>query len=126
MSVETSAENRTREETTLSQERESPRRVVFWHRDLPPLSAEVLQEHQLEAVSCRVAGTISHRDELWDHCYQDLMRVATSRLEQEVARVGGHYAHVLDEAIDSRHDDRTGDTWLHGRFTYMAYREPGA
>lgn len=110
----------------MSKEPDSPRQVVFWHRELPPMSAEVLEEYEIEAVSSRVPGTMSHRDELWDHCYQDLMRVATSRLEQEVTRLGGHYAHVLDEAIDSRHDDRTGETWLHGRFTYVAYRQSGA
>jgi len=46
------------------------------------------------------------------------------RLEQEVARLGGDYAHVLDESIESRHDDTTGEGWLHGRFTYMLYRQP--
>jgi hypothetical protein len=44
------------------------------------------------------------------------------RLQQEITRLGGHYAHVLDESIDSKHDDATGDKWLHGRFTYMLYR----
>ena len=29
---------------------------------------------------------------------------------------------VLDEAVDSRHDDVTGETWLHGRFTYVLWR----
>ncbi len=31
-------------------------------------------------------------------------------------------AHILSESIDTRHDDRTGEAWLHGRFTYMLYR----
>jgi hypothetical protein len=39
------------------------------------------------------------------------------RLEQEVARLGGQYAHVLDETVDSRHDPVSGEAWLHGRFT---------
>jgi hypothetical protein len=39
-------------------------------------------------------------------------------------RLGGHYAHVLDESIDSRHDGVTSEAWLHGRFTYMLYRRP--
>jgi uncharacterized protein (DUF2384 family) len=47
-----------------------------------------------------------------------------TRLAQEVSRLGGHYAHVLDEAIDIRHDDAVVEAWLHGRFAYMLYRCP--
>ena len=96
--------------------------TVFWHRDLPPLHAEVLDEHTIEALSMRVPGTLAHRDELWDRCYTDLMKEADRRIEQEIARLGGHYAHVLDESIDSRHDDAAREAWLHGRFTYVLYR----
>lgn len=81
-----------------------------------------MAEHTVEANSSRIAGTIAHRDELWDRCYRQLMANAESRLTQEVVRLGGHYAHVLDEAIDPKHDDATGETWLHGRFSYMLYR----
>ena len=98
--------------------------VVYWHRDLPPLDAELMAEHTVEATSGRVPGTISHRDELWDRCYQELMTNVHARLVQEIARFGGHYAHVNDESIDTRHDDATGETWLHGRFSYMLYRRP--
>jgi hypothetical protein len=44
------------------------------------------------------------------------------RLIEEIARLGGRYAHVLDESIDTKHDPRTGEAWLYGRFTYMLYR----
>jgi CHAT domain-containing protein len=44
------------------------------------------------------------------------------RLEQEITRLGGHYAHVLDEHVDSRRDDASGESWLHGRFIYVLYR----
>jgi hypothetical protein len=54
-------------------------------------------------------GTIAHPDELWHACYEDLMTQARIRLEQEVARLGGHYAHVLDEVIHSRRDEVTGE-----------------
>jgi len=101
-----------------------PSQVVFWHRELPPVAADVVDEHVVEAISGRVAGTLSHRDELWEQCYQELMVHARERIEQEVARLGGHYAHVLDESIDSKHDDATGEAWLHGRFTYVLYRKP--
>jgi hypothetical protein len=103
-----------------------PSQVVFWHRELPPVAAEVVDEHVVEAVSGRVSGTLSHRDELWERCYQQLMTEARERIEQEVARLGGHYAHVLDESIDSKHDDATCEAWLHGRFSYVLYRMPGA
>ena len=99
-------------------------KVVYWHRDLPPLDAELMAEHTIEATSDRVEGTISHRDELWDRCYQELMANTQARLAQEIARLGGHYAHVHDESIDVRHDDATCETWLHGRFSYMLYRRP--
>jgi hypothetical protein len=44
------------------------------------------------------------------------------RLEQEVTRLEGRFAHVLDESIDSRHDDLTNESWLRGRFTYTLMR----
>ena len=72
----------------------------------------------------RVEGTIGHRGELWDRCYQELMTSTEARLVQEITRLGGHYAHVLDESIDIRHDDAAGTAWLHGLFTYALYRRP--
>lgn len=97
-------------------------KVVYWRQEWPPFDAEMIGEHTIEAVSERVPGTLAHRDELWDRCYEDLMRQASARLEQEVVRLGGRYAHVRDESIESRHDDATVETWLHGRFTYALYR----
>jgi hypothetical protein len=100
--------------------------VVHWHRDLPPLEAEVVAEHTVEADSSRVAGTLAHRDELWDRCYQELMANTESRLVREVARLDGHYAHVHHEAITPKRNDAAGEAWLHGSFTYMLYRRPSA
>src|SRR5512138_973880 len=100
-------------------------KVVYWHRDLPPLAAELVAEHTVEANSGRVSGTIAHRDELWDQCYAQLMANAEQRLIQEVHRLGGDFAHVHDEAIEPKHDDAAAQAWLHGRFTYMLYRRPG-
>ena len=98
--------------------------VVYWHRDLPPLDAELVAEHTVEASSSRVPGTLEHRNDLWDQCYQELMANTTIRMVEEVARLGGHYAHVNDEAISPKHDDAAGEAWLHGRFSYMLYRRP--
>ena len=92
--------------------------VVYWHRDLPPLDGNVLGEHVIEATSSRVPYTIAHRDELWNECYRDLMEETNRRIEQEVSRLSGRYAHVLNETIDTRHDDVSGESWLRGRFTY--------
>ena len=97
-------------------------KIVFWHRELPPLEAELMSEHTVEATSSRVEGTISHRDELWDRCYRDLLANTRERFTQEIDRLGGRYAHVLDEHVDSRHDDVAGEAWLRGRFTYVLYR----
>jgi hypothetical protein len=103
---------------------ETTPKTVYWHRELPPIDAEIMGEHTLEAASARIEGTIAHRDELWDRCYQDLMAKASSRLEEEIHRLGGHCAHVLDEIVDTRHDDVKGEAWLQGRFNYVLYRRP--
>ena len=100
------------------------RRIVYWHRDLPPLTAEICGDDVVEARSGHVTGSLSHRDDAWDRCYADLMTHAGTTIEQEVARRGAHYAHVKDEVIDTRHDDAKGETWLYGRFGYVLYREP--
>jgi hypothetical protein len=103
---------------------ETKEQVIYWHRELPPISAEAMSEHTVEATSGRVPGTLACRDELWCRCQEELMTRARSRLEDEVRRLGGAYAHVLSESIDSKHDDRTSQAWLHGQFTYMLYRRP--
>jgi hypothetical protein len=101
-------------------------KTVYWHRELPPLDAEIVAEHVVEAASARVPGTIAHRDDLWNACYEDLMARTQVRLEQEIARLHGDYAHVLGEAIDTCRDDAKGESWLRGRFSYVLYRRPAA
>jgi hypothetical protein len=103
-------------------DRNAGTKVVYWHRELPPLGADPISEHVLEVASSRVPGTIAHRDDLWHVCYDDLMRQAHLRLGQEIARLGGDYAHVVDEIIEPRHDDAKGEAWLRGRFDYVLYR----
>jgi hypothetical protein len=109
----------TAQESLLTSPQDCPR--VYWHRQLPPAGAEIMGEHVLEATSERVQGSLAHRDELWDRCYRDLLDNTRERFNQEIRRLGGDYAHVLDESIDSRHDSATGEAWLHGRFTYVLY-----
>jgi len=95
---------------------------VFWHRELPPIDAEMMAEHTVEANSNRVPGTLAHRDELWDRCYRELMAAAESRIADEIRRLGGDYAHVHGESLGAKHDDVAGEAWLHGIFSYMLYR----
>ena len=107
---------------TVNRQREEKR--IYWHRELPPFDAQAMGEHIVEANSERVPGTLAHRDELWERCYDDLMAKAEGRLLQEIARLGGAYAHVLAESVEARRDPATNEAWLHGRFTYMLYGDP--
>ena len=93
-------------------------RIVFWHAELPPLDMRTISEHALEANSIRVHTHLEFTGELWDFCYESLMAEARRRLEQEVARLGGRCAHVLSESVMPQHDERRGEGWLHGQFTY--------
>jgi hypothetical protein len=99
---------------------------IYWHRELPPLEAQPIGDHVLEATSARVPGTLAHRNDIWDRCYREMMTRATERLGQEMTRLRGDCAHVLGERIEPRHDDRTGEAWMYGRFEYELYRLPTA
>ena len=55
-------------------------------------------------------------------CAQYPIATVESRLDQEIARLGGRFAHVLDERIETKRDAVTDEAWLHGRFVYMLYR----
>ena len=59
---------------------------------------------------------------LWDECERGLTAEVELRLTQEVARLGGRWAHVLNERIDTKRDVVANETWLHGRYTYVLYR----
>jgi hypothetical protein len=81
---------------TVSTTTSDSSKIVFWHRELPPLDADAAEEHVVEAASFHVPGILLHRDELGSQSYEDLMTKTATRLEQEVFRLGGHYTHVLD------------------------------
>ena len=102
--------------------RDDAHRVIFWHRELPPLDADAVAEHTLEAASSRVHGAITHGDESWSRCHEDLMATVHARLLQELSRLGGDYAHVVHESIDTRYDNSTDEGSLHGQFAYVLYR----
>jgi hypothetical protein len=97
-------------------------KTIYWHRDLPPIDAQPVGEHTVEANSPRIPGTIARRDALWDDCHRGLTAEVELRLAQEAARLGGRCAHVLDERIDTKRDRVENQTWLHGRYTYVLYR----
>ena len=95
---------------------------IYWRRELPPFDAHPMGEHVVEASSSHIPDTIAHRDELWRRCEDELMANAHERLCEEIVRLGGRYAHVLEESIEPRHNAGTGEAWLHGCFTYMLYQ----
>ena len=101
---------------------ESRTHQVYWHRELPPLNAELMGEYEVEATSGRVSGAPNRGTDLWDRAYGELMANTETRLQQEIARLGGDGAHVLHESVHSRRDDAVGEAWLHGVFTYALYR----
>ena len=101
-------------------------KVVYWRRDLPPLSEQIEGEHELIATSEHAQMSLANRDELWGRCYRSLTARAEARLAQEVARLGGSCAHVLDEQVTSKVDDATGAMWLIGVYRYVLYRHPPA
>jgi len=82
--------------------------VVYWRRELPPLSEQIEGEHQVEATSELVFNDFAHRTELWNRCYPSLVEQAERRIVQEVQRLGGSCAHVVDEAIKAKLDDAPG------------------
>lgn len=100
--------------------------VVYWRRDLPPLSEQIAGEHELIATSEHVHVSWAERDALWGRCYRSLTERAEARLAQEVARLGGSCAHVLDEQVTAKVDDATGAMWLIGVYRYVLYRHPPA
>ena len=87
-------------------------KLVYWHRDLPPLDAELLAEHTVEATSGHVPGTLSHRDDLWDGCYQDLLAHTEARLAQEIARF-----------VEPIRDARAENARIHFRYALRCYRQ---
>jgi hypothetical protein len=98
--------------------------MVYWHAGLPPLDAEPMGEHTVEATSTRVPHTLEYEDELWHASYENLMAQARKRIEQEITRLGGDYAHVPDERVESKYSGASGQSWLLGRFRYVLYRKP--
>ena len=100
--------------------------IVCWRRELPPLSEQIEGEHEVTATSERIHASWAERDALWGRCTDSLMARARERITQEVLRLGGTCAHVVDEAVTSRRDDGAEEFWLEGRFSFVMYVHPTA
>ena len=98
--------------------------IVYGRRELPPLSEELEGSHEVTAHSDKVHYDWADRDGLWGKCYDSLMAAARARIAQEVDRLHGSCAHVVDEQITSKTSDATGEFWLIGTFTFVLYRHP--
>ena len=81
----------------MSAPTERPVHVVYWHRELPPLTAEVIGEHTLEADSRRVPLAFSRGDEEWGRCYGDLMARARAASTRGTCRRETAVACTLDD-----------------------------
>jgi hypothetical protein len=103
---------------------DSPRPRIYWHRDLPPLREEPAGEYIVEAESQPIPSGEASRRALWDQCHQNLIDHATDRLGQELSRLGGTSAHVVEADIREKRDPVAGTLKLLGRFTYVLYRAP--
>jgi hypothetical protein len=95
---------------------------IYWHRDLPPLDAELIGEHSVDATSAPVDYHFDQRDELWGRCSGSLRERLVERLDAEIDRLGGACAHVLEEDVTPHVDHPTGKYWLAGRVRYTLYR----
>jgi len=98
--------------------------VIYWRRELPPLSEVIEGTHEVEAESPKLRNDVVERAELWKRCYPHLLEAAERRTTQELARLGGSCGHIIDEQIVARTNDATGEFWLHGRFRFVMYRHP--
>ena len=53
-------------------------KVIYWRRDLPPLEAEQIGDHVVEADSRHVKEDLSERGTLWDQRHDDVIGASRS------------------------------------------------
>jgi hypothetical protein len=95
--------------------------VVYWRRELPPLSEQVEGEHELEAESPHLHYDFGDRQVMWSKCYPLLLERAEERIRQELVRLKGSCAHVVHEQVTAKTDDAASLFWLRGRFLFVMY-----
>ena len=54
--------------------------VIYWRRELPPLSEQIEGEHELEATSPPIPNDYTARALLWGRCYPALLAIAAGVL----------------------------------------------
>jgi hypothetical protein len=94
-------------------------KLVYWHRELPPLHDRLAGEHVLAAHSDPIPYSFAERDALYERCLASLKARVTTRIEQEIHRLGGSCAHVLDEHIEPQVDSAKGEYSLRARVSYV-------
>ena len=99
-------------------------KLIYWHRELPPLSEALAGEYVVEAHSDPVPYRLTEHDALFDRCLPNLKARLAERVEQEIHRLGGSCAHVLDEHVEPHIDNSTGEYTLRGRLTYVLLVHP--
>ena len=99
-------------------------KLVYWHRDLPPLHDRIEGEHHITAKSDVLTYDRMHADELWGKCFPSLERTLEDRLAQEIKRQSGHCAHVVEEHIHKKINHDTQTYWLEGEYVYVLYLAP--
>ncbi|MBK9033657.1 MAG: hypothetical protein IPL61_20730 [Myxococcales bacterium] len=100
--------------------------IVYWRRELPPLSQQIEGEHEALATSEQVHASWADRDALWHRCYLSLAAAAERRIAQEVVRLGGSCAHVVSEQVTTKRDDANETMWLVGLYRFVMYVAPPA
>ena len=100
--------------------------VVYWRQELPPLSEMLEGEHEIETESQHVHYSVGGREAMWSACYGLLQTATEERLRQELGRLGGSCAHIVDEQVTARTDDASAMFWLRGRYRFLMYRHPQA
>ena len=88
------------------------------------MSEQLEGEHTVQATSDWVGYSFAERDKLWAACHANLLSNTGERIAQEVERLGGSCAHVLEEDIAPKIDNSLDRYRLEGTFTYVLYRHP--
>ncbi len=99
-------------------------KIIYWRRELPPLSEQIEGEHEVDATSPAMHYDFGARDTLWGRCYPLLLEAAEVRIAQEVERLGGSCAHIVDETVTVKLDDAAATFALRGAFRFIMYVHP--
>lgn len=104
--------------------RPAPMKRIYWFHELPPLRDEIAGEYEIEAESDPVHNDFAERDHLWAQCIDSLKARLDQRLHQELERLHGHCVQILEEQVTPKIDAAAETYRLHGRYTYVLFKEP--